>query len=123
MPTVLGDLAEFERDLIRRRTAEGRERAKARGMRLGRRPKLAPHQRNEEWQRREHGAPICSAISPAVQDKTAHAMLRLIGDDDEPPVALSADERAAIAASTAAAARGELASDEQVRAARAKHCL
>src|SRR6516162_4085450 len=35
MLTVLGGLAEFERDLIRARTGEGRERAKARGMRWG----------------------------------------------------------------------------------------
>lgn len=47
MLTVLGGLAEFERDLIRTRTAEGRERAKARGVRLGRKPKLTPHQRRE----------------------------------------------------------------------------
>jgi predicted transcriptional regulator len=39
------------------------------------------------------------------------------------PVALSADERAAIAASKAAAARGEFATDEQVRAIWAKHGL
>ena len=44
MLIVLGGLAEFERDLIRARTAEGRERAKARGVRLGRKPKLTPHQ-------------------------------------------------------------------------------
>ena len=31
MLTVLGGLAEFERELIRARTGEGRERAKARG--------------------------------------------------------------------------------------------
>jgi DNA invertase Pin-like site-specific DNA recombinase len=31
MLTVLGDLAEFERELIRSRTSEGRERAKAKG--------------------------------------------------------------------------------------------
>ncbi len=34
MLTVLGGLAEFERDLIRTRTGEGRERAKARGVKL-----------------------------------------------------------------------------------------
>jgi predicted transcriptional regulator len=39
------------------------------------------------------------------------------------PVALSADERAAIAASKAAAARGEFATDEQVRAIWAEHGL
>jgi DNA invertase Pin-like site-specific DNA recombinase len=42
MLTVLGGLAEFERDLIRARTGEGRERAKARGVKMGRRPKLTP---------------------------------------------------------------------------------
>jgi DNA invertase Pin-like site-specific DNA recombinase len=40
--TVLGGLAEFERELIRVRTSEGRARAKARGVHLGRRPKLTP---------------------------------------------------------------------------------
>src|SRR5215472_6166532 len=39
MLAVLGGLAELERDLIRARTSEGRERAKARGVKLGRRPK------------------------------------------------------------------------------------
>jgi Resolvase, N terminal domain len=42
MLTVLGGLAEFERELIRARTSEGRARAKARGVKLGRRPKLTP---------------------------------------------------------------------------------
>jgi DNA invertase Pin-like site-specific DNA recombinase len=44
MLTVLGGLAEFERELIRSRTGEGRECAKAKGVRLGRRPKLTAHQ-------------------------------------------------------------------------------
>ena len=55
MLTVLGGLAEFERDLIRTRTAEGRERAKARGVRLGRKPKLTPHQQREAVKRRDAG--------------------------------------------------------------------
>ena len=55
MLTVLGGLAEFERELIRTRTGEGRERAKARGVVLGRRPKLSPHQRREALARREAG--------------------------------------------------------------------
>lgn len=45
MLTVLGGLAEFERELIRSRTGEGRTRAQARGVRLGRRPKLSIDQR------------------------------------------------------------------------------
>lgn len=47
MLTVLGGLAEFERDLIRARTGEGRERAKARGVHMGRPPALTRHQRRE----------------------------------------------------------------------------
>src|SRR4051812_41099809 len=45
MLTVLAGLAEFERELIRARTGEGRQRAKARGVKLGRKFKLTPHQR------------------------------------------------------------------------------
>jgi DNA invertase Pin-like site-specific DNA recombinase len=45
MMTVLGGLAEFERELIRARTSAGRKRAKAKGIRFGRRPKLNGHQR------------------------------------------------------------------------------
>jgi DNA invertase Pin-like site-specific DNA recombinase len=55
MLTVLGGLAEFERDLIRARTGEGRARAVARGVRLGRRPKLTYHQQQEALGRREAG--------------------------------------------------------------------
>jgi DNA invertase Pin-like site-specific DNA recombinase len=44
MLTVMGGLAEFERDLIRTRTGEGRARAIARGQRMGRPSKLTPHQ-------------------------------------------------------------------------------
>ena len=58
MLTVLGGLAEFERDLIRARTGEGRERAKARGVKMGRKPKLTPHQQTEAIKRREAGEPI-----------------------------------------------------------------
>ncbi len=50
MLTVLGGLAEFERGLIRARTGEGRTRAKARGVHMGRPPKLTPHQRREALQ-------------------------------------------------------------------------
>ena len=58
MLTVLGGLAEFERDLIRARTGEGRQRAKDRGVKLGRKPKLTPHQRREALARRESGEPL-----------------------------------------------------------------
>ena len=42
MLTILGGLAEFERELIKARTVEGRDRAKARGVRMGRKHKLTP---------------------------------------------------------------------------------
>jgi DNA invertase Pin-like site-specific DNA recombinase len=55
MLTVLGGLAEFERELIRVRTGEGRARAKARGVVLGRKPKLTSHQKQEALARRDAG--------------------------------------------------------------------
>jgi DNA invertase Pin-like site-specific DNA recombinase len=51
MLTVLGGLAEFERELIRARTGEGRKRAKDRGVKFGRPRKMTPHQRQEALQR------------------------------------------------------------------------
>jgi DNA invertase Pin-like site-specific DNA recombinase len=55
MLTVLGGLAEFERELIRVRTGEGRARAKRRGVRLGRPPKLSLEQRRDLLRRLEEG--------------------------------------------------------------------
>jgi DNA invertase Pin-like site-specific DNA recombinase len=55
MLTVLGGLAEFERELIRVRTGEGRIRAKARGVHMGRPFKLNRHQQREAIARREAG--------------------------------------------------------------------
>jgi DNA invertase Pin-like site-specific DNA recombinase len=49
---VLGGLAEFERELIRARTGEGRERAKARGVKMGPKFKLTDHQIREAIRRR-----------------------------------------------------------------------
>ena len=46
MLTVLGGLAEFERELIRARTGEGRK------------PKLTPHQAKEAIRRRDTGEPL-----------------------------------------------------------------
>jgi DNA invertase Pin-like site-specific DNA recombinase len=63
MLTVLGGLAEFERDLIRARTGEGRERARARGVKMGRPPKLTPHQRREALRRRDRGTETLADIA------------------------------------------------------------
>ena len=70
MIAVLGGLADVERDLIRTRTSEGRERAKARGQHMGRRPKMTPSQIAEAIQRRgngEDGADLARSygVSPA----------------------------------------------------------
>jgi DNA invertase Pin-like site-specific DNA recombinase len=55
MLTILGGLAEFERELIRARTGEGRKRAKDRGVRFGRPRKMTSHQRREALQRLHAG--------------------------------------------------------------------
>ncbi len=62
MLTVLGGLAEFERELIRARTGEGRDCAKARGQHMGRPPKLTPHQRSEAVRRRDKGEETLAEI-------------------------------------------------------------
>jgi DNA invertase Pin-like site-specific DNA recombinase len=55
MLTVLGGLAEFERELIKARTGEGRARAKAAGVHMGRPSKLTLHQQREAIARRDAG--------------------------------------------------------------------
>ena len=58
MLTVLSGLAEFERDLIKVRTTEGRERAKRSGVKMGRKPKLSPHQIAEVRDRKARGESV-----------------------------------------------------------------
>jgi len=53
--TILGSLAEFERHLIHSRTSEGRKRAIARGVVMGRKPKLTSHQKKDAIRRRRAG--------------------------------------------------------------------
>jgi DNA invertase Pin-like site-specific DNA recombinase len=53
--TVLAGLATFERHLIKARTGEGRQRAKLRGVRFGRKPSLTPHQIQEALARKANG--------------------------------------------------------------------
>jgi hypothetical protein len=70
----------------------------------------------------ERAVEAARGLSPATQDDIARLVLQLAADK-EPTVALTGDERAAIALSQAAASRGEFATDEQVRAVWAKHGL
>jgi DNA invertase Pin-like site-specific DNA recombinase len=58
MMTVLAGVAEFERELIKARTSEGRARAVAMGVRLGRRPKLDPDQRRQACARKAAGEDV-----------------------------------------------------------------
>jgi DNA invertase Pin-like site-specific DNA recombinase len=53
--TMLAAIAEFERELIRERTGEGRKRAMQNGVRFGRKPKLSDFQRKEAFARRGNG--------------------------------------------------------------------
>jgi DNA invertase Pin-like site-specific DNA recombinase len=55
LATLLAGIAEFERDLIRDRTGEGRKRAQAAGVKFGRKSKLSPFQRAEAIRRRVAG--------------------------------------------------------------------
>jgi hypothetical protein len=66
---------------------------------------------------------VARSLPSEAQDDTARIVLQLAGNDEVAAVVLSDDERAAIAASTEAANRGEFATDEQVRATWAKHGL
>ena len=52
LSTLLAAIAEFECELIRERTGEGRKRAMANGVKFGRKPKLSPYQRAEAIKRR-----------------------------------------------------------------------
>ncbi len=70
----------------------------------------------------ERAVETARRLPAAAQDEIARLVLRLAADG-EPPVVLTDDERAAIARSRAAAARGEFATDEQVLAVWAKHGL
>ncbi len=55
LSTMLAAIAEFERELIRERTGEGRKRAMAAGVKFGRKPKLSDFQRAEAIKRRSAG--------------------------------------------------------------------
>ena len=55
LSTLLTAIAEFERELIRERTGEGRKRAMANGVKFGRKVKLTDYQRQQAIKRRASG--------------------------------------------------------------------
>jgi DNA invertase Pin-like site-specific DNA recombinase len=73
---ILGGLAELERTLIRARTGEGRERAKARGVRFGRPKKLSVHQRREAIERINAGEPVVEVARTFGVDRATAYRLR-----------------------------------------------
>jgi DNA invertase Pin-like site-specific DNA recombinase len=69
LSTLLAAIAEFERELIRERTGEGRKRAQANGVKFGRKRKLSDFQRKEAIRRRAAGerpADIAASYAVAV---------------------------------------------------------
>ncbi|WP_322515549.1 hypothetical protein SR870_21620 [Rhodopseudomonas palustris] len=65
---------------------------------------------------------MARGLPTEAQDDIARVVLQLAGREGA-VIALSGEERAAIAQSKTAAARGEYATEEQVRAAWARHGL
>ena len=61
LSTLLAAIADFERELIRVRTGEGRKRAMANGVKFGRKPKLSPYQRAGAIKRRAADETLASA--------------------------------------------------------------
>jgi DNA invertase Pin-like site-specific DNA recombinase len=60
LSTLLAAIADFERDLIRERTGEGRKRAMAAGVKFGRKRKLSDYQRAEAIKRRDAGETLAA---------------------------------------------------------------
>ncbi len=61
------------------------------------------------------------ALPDAMQDDAARMLLVFAGNEDDPVYHLTPEEEASLARSRAQAARGEFATDEQVRAVWAKY--
>jgi DNA invertase Pin-like site-specific DNA recombinase len=71
LSTLLAAIAEFERELIRERTGDGRKRAMANGVKFGRKRKLSDFQRSEALKRRGAGETLAEiAKSYAVDIST-----------------------------------------------------
>jgi DNA invertase Pin-like site-specific DNA recombinase len=87
---VLGSLAQFERSLILSRTAEGRQRAKLKGVRFGRKHSLTRHQQIEALRRRANGEDLRSI---ARSYRCSHSTISRLtkGGQNEPETTASSD--------------------------------
>ena len=72
------------RDLIRTRTAEGRSRARKRGQRMGRKPKLTEEQQAEARRRRAEGATLAELTRSYNVGKSTISRLRAYRRKQEP---------------------------------------
>jgi DNA invertase Pin-like site-specific DNA recombinase len=76
LSTMLAAIAEFERELIRERTGEGRKRAMAAGVKFGRKRKLSDYQRAEAVKRRDAGETLASIAKSYAVDVSMISRLR-----------------------------------------------
>jgi DNA invertase Pin-like site-specific DNA recombinase len=115
MLTVLGGLAEFERELIRARTGEGRKRAQARGVKFGRPRKLTVHQRQEALERLAAGETQADVARTYNVDATTIGRLLTVGAEGNRCTAYrDIDRRSDSAAPGAASARGSACAPRSV---------
>jgi hypothetical protein len=70
----------------------------------------------------EHAVDTVRALPAEVQDELARLLLQLAGEE-QPVIQLTAEERADLADVDAEIARGEFATDEQIRAMLAKRAM
>ena len=75
---MLAAIAEFERELIRERTGEGRKRAQAAGVKFGRKRKLSDHQRAEAIKRRAAGETLASIAKSYAVDLNWSVLLSIV---------------------------------------------
>jgi hypothetical protein len=70
----------------------------------------------------EHALDTVRALPPDLQDELARLLLQVAGEE-QPVIQLTAEERADLAEADAEIARGEFATDKQIRSILAKRTL
>jgi hypothetical protein len=70
----------------------------------------------------EHAVDSVRALPPEVQDELARLLLQVAGEE-QPVVPLTSEERADLAEADEEIARGEFATDEQIRSILAKRAV